>query len=192
MQNILTTTRMLLRKLLIGGGMTALVAVLLLGQAQRVSAQTVHVCFEPADTTVALGDIVTVRVTTDGPPADLKGYLVRGTHNTAVLTLQATLAGSVLNGKLATFIPYTAPPDTLGFDAAVLVGNTQGPGTLGYFQFQATAPGICDLIMTQVLMRNSLNQPYTIAFCNGRIRVISVTPTQSVSWGEVKARHSRR
>ena len=139
---------------------------------------------------VAIGIALALAFGSGHLESSLNAELRQGRNQTS--SLQATLAGSVLNGKLATFIPYTAPPDTLGFDAAVLVGNTQGPGTLGYFQFQATAPGICDLIMTQVLMRNSLNQPYTIAFCNGRIRVISVTPTQSVSWGEVKARHSRR
>lgn len=164
-------------------------AALLLTLSLPAAAQVVHVCFEPADTTVALGDFVTVRVTADGPAADLKGYLARGTYNTSVLTLQATTPGSVLTGKLATFIPYTAPPDTLGFDAAVLIGTTQGPGTLGYFQFQATAPGICDLILTEILMRNSLNQPYSVALCNGRVRVVTVTPTQQLTWGEIKARH---
>lgn len=167
-------------------------AALVLSLSLPAAAQVVHVCFEPADTTVALGDVFTVRVTADGPVADLKGYLARGTYNPSVLTLLSTTPGSVLTGKLATFIPYAAPPDTLGFDAAVLIGTTQGPGTLGYFQFQATAPGICDLILTEIQMRNSLNQPYSVVLCNGRVRVVTVTPTQHLTWGEIKSRHAGR
>lgn len=164
-----------------------IVAFSVAGGAVSAGAQ-IHVCVEPTDTTVALGDFVTVRVTTDGPVADLKGYLFRATHNPAVLTLQSTDPGSVLDGHLYTFIPFTAPPDTIGFDAAVLIGATMGPGTLGYFTFQATATGICDLIPTQVLMRNSLNQPYPIVTCNGRVRVVTVTPSRTSTWGEIKAR----
>lgn len=151
------------------------------------AAAQVQVCIEPADTTVALGDLVTVRVTTDGPPADLKGYLLRATHDPAVLSLVSTDPGSVLDSYLYTFFPYVAAPDTIGFDAAVLIGSTAGPGTLGTFTFQATAIGICDLVPTEVLMRDSSNQPFSVSLCAGRVRVIGVTPRKDSTWGSVKA-----
>jgi len=153
-----------------------------------VAGAQVRVCIEPADTTVSLGDVITVRVTTDGPVADLKGYLVRATHNTAVLTHLSTTPGSVLNGYLATFLPHAAAPDTIGFDAAVLIGATMGPGTLGYFTFTASAPGICDLVITDAKMRNSLNQPFPIITCNGRVRVVGPLPVRNSTWSTVKAR----
>lgn len=152
----------------------------------------VRVCVEPADTTIALGDVATVRVTTDGPPADLKGFLVRAVYNPGVLSLQATLPGSVLSGYLYSFYPYAAPPDTLGFDAAVLIGATQGPGTLGLLRIQGISEGICDIVPTQLLMRNSLNEPYPVITCSGRVRVVSPTAAAQTTWGAIKAGLARR
>jgi hypothetical protein len=163
-----------------------LVALALPGLAAPAGAQ-INVCVEPADSTIALGDVVTVRVTTDGPMADLKGYLVRLTYNPAVLALGAITPGNVLDGHLATFIPFAAPADTAGFDAAVLIGSTDGPGTLGYIQFTGIANGVSDLRIVEVIMRNSLNQSFPVTTCDGRIRVIAPVPVENETWGGIKS-----
>jgi hypothetical protein len=147
----------------------------------------VRVCVEPADTLIALGDSVTVVVRADGPASDLKGFLVRLTYRPAVLLPGVTSPGDVLAGHGRFFMPYAASPDTLGFDGAVLIGTTAGPGTLGSFRFQGFAAGTSDLILTEVLLRDSDNEPIALTVCHGRITVTPPTPVTWTTWGGVKA-----
>ncbi len=152
----------------------------------------IKVAVSPVDTTIALGDSVTVCVTVDGPPADLKGYLIRVRYNPAVLGHGQTDPGSVLDGYAATFIPASTPPDTIGFDAAVLIGSTNGPGSLGCFRFQGIAAGTSPVTITAVILRNSLNESYATVVCHGSVTVIPPTPVDDTTWSRVKTGSQRK
>lgn len=153
----------------------------------------IHICFTPADTAVAIGDPVVVRVTTDGPPADLQGYSLRLTFNPAALGPPlVTGPGSVLDAVPYFFYGYSAAPDTIGFDAGILGTTTAGPGTLGTFSFIAQSVGVSTFHMTLAILRNSLNETLPYTLCDAEVRVVPPTATVPQTWGAIKALYSPR
>ncbi len=153
----------------------------------------IHVCIAPADTAVSVGDPVVVRITTDGPPADLQGYSVRLTFNSTALGAPlATSPGTVLSAVPNYFFPYSAAPDTIGFDAGILGTTSNGPGTLGTFSFIAQNTGTSTFHMTLAIMRDSHNDDLPVTLCDGQVRVLPPTSTVPKTWGAIKSLFSPR
>ena len=151
-------------------------------------AATVQV--SPADTTVTLGDTVTVRVVVDAFP-DLKAYqLIYGyCHRLQYL---GPIAGDVLTGSGQPYVmnslaDVTAPGDTAWVDCAQLMTSTGGPGVLVYFRFVAMATGDCPIECLSVDLRNSHNDP-TIPTCHGGVvRIVPPVAALPTTWGRVKS-----
>jgi len=166
---------------------TVLLSCLLSLAAAR--AHAVSVWIEPADTSVAVGDSVTLRVVSDGVP-DLKGYQVAHRYDPARLQLVSILAGDLLTTGGDYFaVPLadvTAPADTAWLDAAKLVGSANGPGILAYYRFRTTAKGSADLECVFVQFRDSENAT-TIPACAGSVVHISgAVPALPRTWGRLK------
>jgi hypothetical protein len=171
--------------LLISIGVAALLCAPLCARA------AVNVCFAPTDTAVSLGDAFTVRVTTDGPPSDLQGYSIRLTYGPSVVQLLSQTEGSVLAGHPYSFFAISEPPDTCGFDAAVLGETTSGPGTLGLIQFKGVALGTSTQHFTLALLRDSNNMPIDVVACDAQIVVVTATAAEPATWGRIKALYRR-
>ncbi len=140
------------------------------------AARAVTVCVVPADSVIPYGAPVTVRVTADGPTTDLKGYSIRLTYAPSVLGSPVTAGGDVLASVTHFFVPYGAPPDTIGFDAAVLVGTTGGPGTLGTFELSGLTPGVSVFHLTFADLRDSHNNQFPVTMCDGKVTVLPPPP----------------
>ena len=152
----------------------------------------IQVCVAPSDTSVAIGDALVLRLTADGPPADLQGYSVRMTYSPGALgPASLNSPGTVLDAVPNFFYSYTAAPDTLGFDAGVLGTTTAGPGTLATYSFVAQSAGISTFHLTLALLRNSLNDPLPVVLCDGVVRVQSGTAASSRTWGAIKALYAQ-
>ena len=155
------------------------------------SAQAVTVSVSPADTTVDIGNTVTLRVVTDAFP-NLKAYKLLFGFNPTVLQFTGATAGDVLTGTGNPFsvqvVPdVTAPTDTAHVDCAVLVGTTSGPGVLVYYHFIALVAGESPIVCDGADFRDPFNVQ-TLPGCNpGIVRVVSPTEAKPMSWGGVKA-----
>jgi len=153
-------------------------------------ARAVTVAIDPSDTTVFVGSIFGVRVTTDAFP-DLKAFSVIFQYNPAVLQLLGASPGDVLtssgNPFSAFLVPdYTAPADTAWYDAAMLVGSTSGPGILNFFTFKALQVGVSFIECRLVDFRDSQNQQTLPACVRGRVEVTAPTPVKLGTWGRIK------
>jgi len=154
-------------------------------------ARAVTVSVSPADTTVDIGNTVTLRVVTDAFP-NLKAYKLLFGFNPTILQFTGATAGDVLTGSGNPFsvqvVPdVTAPTDTAHVDCAQLVGATSGPGVLVYLTFQALVAGESPIVCDGADFRDPFNAQ-TLPGCNpGIVRVVSPTPTTPMSWGGVKA-----
>jgi hypothetical protein len=165
-----------------------LAIVLLLGP---VSAGAVTVSVQPADTTVTVGDTLTLRVTADAF-ADLKGYqLVHGFDPTRLASI-GVLAGDVLTGAGGSYVAFplpdaAAPQDSTWLDAAMLDGSTSTPGVLEYLVFVATAKGDAVVTCEHAELRDSQNA-WTYPGCaGGVVHIVGPTPVRRPTWGGLKA-----
>ena len=145
----------------------------------------------PVDTTVILNDIFEVRIETDAFP-DLKGFSVIFQYDPAVLQLLGGSPGDVLTSSGNPFtglvVPdYAAPADSAWYDAVMLVGATQGPGVLNFFQFRALALGESPLTCRLVDFRDSQNHQTLPACVAGRVVVSGPTRSRMATWGRLKA-----
>jgi hypothetical protein len=77
------------------------------------------------------------------------------------------------------------------YDAAMLIGSTQGPGILAFFTFKALAPIQSPIACRLVDFRDSQNNQTLPTCVDGRIVVLPVcpTPTQSTTWGRIKTHY---
>jgi hypothetical protein len=155
-------------------------------------ARAVTVSIAPSDTSVCPNDEFEVRAVVDAFP-NLKGFsLIYQYDPTRLLFLGAT-PGDVLtssgNPYVANVVPdYAAPNDSVYYDAAMLIGTTQGPGILAFFRFKALAPGITPLVCQLADFRDPQNVQ-TLPACNGAlIEIVPVCATGSrhSTWGRVK------
>ena len=155
------------------------------------AARAVTVTIEPADTTVAVGDTVSLRVVCTAFP-DLKGYQLVHTFDSARLASLAVLAGDVLTGTGRTYAAYsvpmvTVPPDSTWLDAAMLDGSTAAPGVLGYLVFKARAIGVANIHCEHVELRDSANASTLPDCAGGVVHIVAATPARRSTWGSLKA-----
>ena len=145
----------------------------------------------PPDTTVNVSDVFDIRIVTDAFP-DLKGFSVIYRYDPTMLQLISASPGDVLTSSGNPFVAqlvsdYTAPADSAWYDAAMLVGTTQGPGILNFFRFKALAIGVTFLECRLVDFRDSQNVQ-TLPLCNtGRVVVVGPTPVRPATWGRIKS-----
>lgn len=149
------------------------------------------VSVSPADTSVTIGDVITLRVVTTAF-ADLKGYQLLFGFDPTIVELQGISPGDVLTGTGRAYAGYpvpdpVAPADTAWYDAAMLDGSTAGPGVLAYFTFKALALGTTTVECRTVDFRDSQNLQ-TLPSCeSGVVNVLPPTSARSASWGRLKA-----
>ncbi len=148
------------------------------------------VSVSPADTSVTIGDVITLRVVTTAFP-DLKGYQLVFGFAPTIVQLQGITAGDVLTGTGRAYsgyqVPdYVAPADTAWYDAAMLDGSTAGPGVLAYLTFTATALGTTLIDCRGVDFRDSQNAQTLPACESGVVHVLPATAVRATSWGQVK------
>ena len=155
------------------------------------TAQAVTVSIVPADTTVSVGDTLTLRVVVT-TFADLKGYQLVHAFDPAHLVSLDVRAGDVLTGAGGAYAAFllpdvAAPTDSTWLDAAMLDGSTSGPGVLEYLVFKATAAGVAHVNCEHAELRDSQNA-WTYPGCAGAVVLVNA-PTAAFrsSWGRVKA-----
>jgi hypothetical protein len=153
-------------------------------------AAAAEVAVSPADTTVDIGNTVTLRIVA-GPFSDLKAYQLRFGFDPGVLQFTGVTAGDVLTGGAGAYsvaiVPdVTAPTDTAQVDCAQLTGVTSGPGVLIYYHFLAVGAGDSPIACDGVDFRNHLNEQTLPACTAGAVHVVNPTPARPVSWGRVK------
>lgn len=163
------------------------VACLLLGP---VTARAVTVSIEPADTTVTVGDTLTLRVVATTFP-DLKGYQLIHSFDSVHLASYQVRPGDVLTGAAGSYAAFplpdaSAPTDSTWLDAAMLTGSTSGPGVIEYLDFIALATGTATVVCEHVELRDS-NNAWTYPDCQGGVvRIVGPVPVQRASWGRLK------
>jgi hypothetical protein len=149
------------------------------------------VSVSPPDTSVSVGDEVTVRIVT-GPVADLKALQFVFEFDPAIVQLVDIQPGDVLTStaSFAAFqLPdYTPPADTAWYDAAVLVGTGSGPGILAFLKFQVATliAGATPVRCRLVDFRDSENVSTHPACEEGMVRVFGPVQAESATWGRLK------
>jgi hypothetical protein len=172
-------------------GLVALVSAALLGAAPRARATTVSV--QPPDTSVTVGDVFNVRIVTDAFP-DLKGFEVIFSYDPTKVQLLGADPGDVLtssgNPYSAFLVPdNTAPADSAWYDAAMLIGSTQGPGILDFFKFKALHEGDCPIQCQLVDFRDSDNNRTLPACQSGVVHILGPVPMVRTTWGRLKTHY---
>lgn len=170
------------------------VLVILAGLAALAIATTslaATLTIEPADTSVANGDTLTLRVVVT-PVADLKGYEIVHAYDPVRLASLEIRAGDVLTGPGRSYAAYAvpeaaAPNDTTWLDAAMLDGTASGPGVLAYLVFKATANGVAHVTCESVLLRDSENATIDADCAGGIVRISAPVPVRRATWGTLKA-----
>jgi len=169
---------------------TIALGVLLAGGAAS-AARGVTVSIVPADTTVTVGDTLSLRVVcTDFP--DLKGFELVHAFDPVRLASLAVQPGDLLTGIGRAYVAYSlpdvsVPADSTWLDAAVLDGSTAGPGVLEYLVFKALGVGSASIECLDVLFRDSSNAS-TVPACTGAmVRITTATPVRRASWGSLKS-----
>ena len=156
------------------------------GQAGAVTVSVI-----PSDTTVTLGDEFYVRVVTDDVPV-LKAFELIYSYDPTPIQLLGIEPGDALTGagnQYAAFVlqDYTAPADSIWYDAAMLGGATQGPGILAFFKLKALAPGESPVHCELVDFRDT-QDVQTLPDCvSGVVHVMMATSVSKLSWGRLKA-----
>lgn len=169
---------------------TVAAAALALAVALAFPARAATVTVAPFDTTVTIGDMVTVRLMVSAEP-DIKGAQAVYRYTSPRLQFMGAAAGDVFTqGGGAYFdfvIPDVAPPDSVWYDVARLTSTSAGPGILAFFTFQAMSEGDAFLTCERVELRDSQNQP-TLPVCSGAtIHVVGPVPVRPETWGRLKA-----
>ena len=155
----------------------ACLATLLVGMGVSAAARATVVTLDPPDTTVTVGDVVTMRAIVDAEP-DIKAFELIYQYDPVRLQFTGTTAGEVLTGSFYTdFVTpdNAAPADSVIYDAAVLLGSTAGPGVLVYVNFKALATG--DAAITGQLgdFRDSQNNRTLAQMSNSVIHIRPAT-----------------
>jgi hypothetical protein len=153
-------------------------------------AGAVTVSLVPSDTTVTIGDDFCVRVTIDAFP-NLEGVQLIYSFDSAKIGLQSVSAGDVLTGAPGGFFEVlnpdiTAPVDSVWYDAAILSGNSSGPGIIAFFCFQALAEGDAAIVCRRVDLRDSLNQQTLPPCSDAVIHIVGPTAAGNRTWGRLK------
>ena len=172
---------------------SSLFRLALFGLASVTFASTAHattVRVAPADTTVSIGDNVTLRVMIDDA-SSLKGYQLIYKYG-PVLQYRGSTAGDMLTGSGSPYVvldtpDHTAPADTAGADCAQLLTSTHGPGVMLYFRFKAQAEGNSLITCQRIDMRDEFNNPVPASCAGGIVRVLGPVPTRRSTWGRVKS-----
>lgn len=167
----------------------ALAIALALPPTARAAAVTLTLA--PAETTVAVGDTIRVRVVV-GAVSDLKGCELVYQYSPEDLQFVGAEAGAVLGpaGAYVDFVlPDAAPADSILYDAARLDGSGAGPGVLAYFRLRATAEGDGSLECRAADLRDSLNRTLETDCASARVHVRGATSVVRVPWGRLKVRY---
>ncbi len=168
-------------------------AACLLAAGWAGRAEAVSVWISPSDTTVSIGDPFLLRVEADAFN-NLKGYDLIFQFDPTVLQLLGALPGDVLTGSGdpifgALVNEVSAPQDTAWYNAAMLIGATQTPGVLVYFQFKGILVGESLIECRRADFRDSDNVQTLPACTGGRVVVTSVVPAEPATWGRIKAQY---
>lgn len=157
------------------------------------ASRAVTVTIIPPDTAVTVGDEFCVRARVDAFP-DLEGAQLIYGFDPLRLVRQAVSAGDVFTGAPGGYVDFlmpdvTAPADSIWYEAAVLTGNTAGPGLLAFLCFRAIAEGDAHLACGRVDLRDSFNQQTLAACADAVVHILGPTPARSMSWGRLKIRY---
>ena len=164
---------------------------LLLALAVPAVASALTVSIEPADTTVAPGATVLLRVVA-GPFTNLKGYELVHAFDASRLELVHVLPGDVLTGTGREYADFTipdvvAPVDSTWLDAAMLDGTASTPGVIAYIEFTALQKGDAYVVCGHVDFRDALNN-VTLPDCAGAVvHITGPVPARRASWGGLKS-----
>jgi hypothetical protein len=165
-------------------------AIALFVLAAPRDAHAVTVSVAPNDTTVDLGNVLSVRVLT-GAVSNLKAYRLQFGFDPAVLQFQGAVAGEVLTSSgnpftIQVVADAAAPTDTAHVDCAQLVGTASGPGVLVYLQFKAVGFGDSPIACDGADFRDPLNVSTLPGCAPGVVHVVHPTPGLPASWGRLK------
>jgi hypothetical protein len=156
--------------------------------APAVPAHAVTVSISPADTAVTIGDNVTVRVVIDAVP-DLKGAeLIHGYTSGKMQFLSALAGDAIAGGPYVDFVipDVTAPPDSVWYNTARLVGTGSGPGIIVFYTFETLLEGDANIACLFADLRDSQNNQSLPECHGGVIHILGPVPARAASWGRVK------
>jgi hypothetical protein len=155
-------------------------------------ARAVSLVIAPAETTVTVGDVVSLRVMVDAVP-DLKGAELIYGYTPIRLTLTSAQAGGAINGVSGafefTYPDVTAPPDSAWMNFATLTGTGSGPGVVAFLTFGSHTQGNATVNCLFGDLRTSTNAQIPHSCAGALIHVIGPVPTRKTNWGRVKAHY---
>lgn len=152
-------------------------------------ASAITFSLSPVDTTVGPGEAVVLRLVTNVAP-DIKGVSLDWTYSPTRLSFVSAAAGGVITGSGA-FVEFVrhdhaSPPDSVGYDAAVLDGTGTGPGVVVFLRFNSHTVGTASITCLSAEVRDSQNIA-TFPFCtSSTIHVVGPVATRRTHWGDVK------
>jgi hypothetical protein len=169
--------------------MSALCLLVVAAASAPACAATVSV--SPVSQTVSVASNFTVDLVTDAV-IDLKAYELIVDFDPTIIQLLGATAGDVLTNPGNPFqsflVPdYSTPADTAWYDAAMLIGNTQGPGTLVHLQFKALSPGTSNVTWRKADFRNSFNVSSLPTQVSGIVHVVGPTASRPTTWSALRA-----
>ncbi len=155
------------------------------------TARAVTLTLAPAETTVTVGDPVTLRVLVSAAPDVKAADLIYGYTAPRLSFTSAAIGGALAGIGQSTFdtvLPdVTAPADSVWYDAARLSGTGSGPGVLAFFTFATHSQGNATVNCLTTDLRDSLNQLLAPSCAGALIHVIGPVPARSTTWARVKA-----
>jgi hypothetical protein len=173
--------------------MAWLLLAVLLHCGSAIPADAAALGVAPAETTVTIGDPITLRVLVDAVP-DLKGADLVFGYTPGRLTFTSAQVGDALAGlggtTFETLYPdLETPPDSVWYNAARLDGTGSGPGVVVFLTFDTHSTGNATVDCLRADLRDSSNAPLNPSCAGALIHVIGPVPTRPSSWGRVKAHY---
>lgn len=154
-------------------------------------ARAVTLSIAPAETSVTVGDPITLRIVVDAVP-DLKGADLIYGYTPGRLTFTSAQIGDALAGiGGATFefvLPdVTAPADSVWYDAARLSGTGSGPGVVAFLKFATHTQGNATVNCLMNDLRDSVNNELPAPCSGALIHILGPVPARPSTWSRVKA-----
>jgi type IX secretion system substrate protein/cohesin domain-containing protein len=160
---------------------------LLFGLASALTAQTASVFIQPGEHNINVDSSVIVTVSISDV-IDLHSYSITIPYDGSLVEITDVIELDFLSSHSTLFFPnINAAQNSLLVDCAILGTNTQnGSGNLFEIEFYASGSGDVNLILQNIILRDSQNNDIPFTSSGGIIRISPVTDVKENVLNEVK------
>lgn len=137
-------------------------------------AQTPSVNITPASQQVRVDSLISSSVQVQNVPS-LHGYSVTVVYDTALLKYHSARKGSFLSPSLFFVTPDTLKGQIIIDEALLGTGGSSGAGILIELQFSPRKPGLANITIDRVVLRDPANQDIPATSTSGTVLITATT-----------------